>query len=416
MVIIFLWQFLAGQGFLFSNATVYDTNQKVLHEGRYLLVNGEGQLEAVGLESIPLPAGAKVIEDALIVPHLSDFYSLLQERGLGFDQDFEPGHLERMANAFLRLGIGAVRDPVFPPQAVTPALDVMEVYAQRGYLALQGGAGARFGLVLDPEEPLNFALERVPAKGPITLWWTSRGTSDRVRWNDHVSWLDSLLEALRARGQKVGAFVEGATSAELQALREFSIDFLEGVPTDFSAVTVANFPNTVWVPLLALNDKRYCAKDLEARMIAVKPLELYDFPTLERARGMVRQVQASMLDRCKVWQKQRPEYFAMVGKWIEAGGKVAVGSAGGHPFSFSGELHPEIELLQDLGMDSRQTLEALFMTTPLLMGVPDAYLRIGKPAHFIVYTGASAKDLPFGKAVSMNFSKGILTDVTSMKK
>lgn len=401
-----LFQIVLAQGYYFSNATVYDTQTQQLRPGMYLLVGETGRIEALGLAPISTPPGVEKIENCLILPHYSDFYSLLQERGLGFDQDLDLEHQKRMAETFRQLGIGSLRDPVFPPQGLSVALDFVEVFAQRGYLALQGSAGASFCVILDPKEPLEYVLEKLPSAGPITLWWTSRGTQLDIKWQQHKPWLAELVRVLHRRDQKVGAFVEGATEAEVKALAGMDLDFLEGLPDNLEALRVNLLGKMTWIPLLALNDKRYCADSLDARLISLKPLKLYDFPTLQRARGMVRQAQATMLDRCKVWKKRRPAMIEALQQWVANGGELGIGSAGGHPFSFSGELRPELGILAAAGLDEQTVLKALFVTTPNLLGSQKPAIKPGKPAHFIVYRNQTDGMNALGKPVDLNFSNG----------
>jgi len=409
-VLLFLGLTLA-QGYYFSDATIYDPVEKVLREEMHLLIGADGRTVALGFDAIPAPETATRIEGAWILPHYADFYLLLQERGLGLDEDLDPDHQRRIGEALRLLGIDQIRDPVFPAQGVSPLLKRFEVHAQRGYVDVVGGPGAAFGLVIDTEAPLATQMERLPKTGPITLWWTPRGRATPIRWPGHREWLVGFLEAVHARGQKAGAFVEGAREEDLLALRGLDLDFLEGMPDELSAVTVEDLPGLVWIPLLALNDKRYCAGDLDRRLKAMGHTKLYDQITLQRAHDMSRQVQAAMIDRCKVWERRRPAVVEVLERWIANGGKLAVGSAGGHPFSFSGELKPEIDAWKDLGVGQMLVLEGVFATTPTLMGEVKPFLRVGKPAHFIVYRNDKGLE-NLGTRVDINFYNGTVWETS----
>ena len=411
MTALLLLSLSLAQSYYFADSAVYDPVEKVLRQNMYLLVGDDGRTVALGFNSMPVPENAIRIEKALILPHYADFYLLLQERGLGLDEDLDPDHQRRIGETCRLLGLDQFRDPVFPAQGVSPLLNRFSIHAQRGYIDVVGGPGAAFGMVLDTEAPLATQLERLPKTGPVTLWWTSRGRSTPVRWPDHRDWLTQFLQAVHERGQKAGAFIEGAKQTDLSALEGLALDFVEGMPDELEAMTVSNFPGMVWVPLLALNDKRYCASALDGRLEAIGQTRLYDQITLQRAQDMSRQAQAAMIERCKVWKRRRPEVFEVAENWIAEGGLLALGSAGGHPFSFSAELKPEIEAWQALGMGPMQVLENVFATTPALLGGVKPFLRVGKPAHFIVYRQADGLER-LGTRVDINFFNGAVWETS----
>ena len=410
MTQIFFLGFCLLQGTYFSNATTYDAEKNELRQGLHVLLDDAGRIQAVGLKPIKVPRDAERIDEALILPHYADFYTLLQERGLGMDEDISLENQQRMAETLRQLGIDRLRDPIFPSAGLSAVMKPFSVHAQRGYLALQGAQGAAYGLVVDPAAPMDQTLAELPETGPITLWWTTYGSDEELKWVNKRDWVIQFVQALHGKKRVVGAFIEGAREKHLRALVGLNMDFLEGLPDETSFLTPESFPETAWVPLLALNDKRYCAADLHKRLIPLRALQLYDSATIERARAVSRQVQASLLDRCKVWRKRRPQVLAVANRWVEGRGELAVGSAGGHPFSFTGELLPEVQMLREAGISESALLKALFETTPALLGPIDNYLAVGKPAHFIVYRNGTEGLAVLGRPVDLNFSRGRLLE------
>lgn len=406
MTATFLLSFCLLQGTYFSNATTYDAATHTLRSGQHILLDEAGRVLAIGLEPIKYPQGAERIVDALVLPHYTDFYMLLQERGLGLDEDISFENQKRMAETLRQQGIDRFRDPLFPQSGVSAAVKPERAFAQRGYVTLQGAQGAGFGMVVDPTAPMTTTLDALPERGPITLWWTTHGADEVLKWQTQIIWVNQFIEALHQQGRKVGAFIEGARNDQLRSLAGLDFDYLEGVPDDTGFLTPANFPNRVWVPLLALNDKRYCAVDLHKRLVPLRKQQLYDEAIIERARAASRQVAAGMADRCKVWRKRRPDVLGVVRAWLAGGGELALGTAGGHPFSFTGELGPEIDLWKEVGISDQRLLKALFTTTPSLLEPVKPYLAVGKPAHFIVYRDGTAGLSVLGKPVDLNYTRG----------
>jgi hypothetical protein len=403
-----LWILLLGQGIYFENATVYDAKQRQMVGGMHISLNGEGTVEKVTGQSFSTPEGTIVVPNALILPHYSDFYSLTQERGLGFDQDVDSVNQAMLMNSYRRGGIFLVRDPMFPPEGIdTFFTQGVSVYAQRGYLDLEGGPAAEFAMVIDPLTPINILMDQLPETGPITLWWSSFGGERSVQWQAHLGFLTRLRDQLHRQGRKLGVYIQDATPAEIQLLENFPVDFVEGMPVDPSKAWQF-FGDAIWVPLASLNDKRYCARDLDDRMIDAANRGLYGRKMVSDVRQRLQGIHTEVRERCDIWQRRRRTTLSALTAWITQGGKLAIGSAGGHPYSFSGGIRMEIAVLAEFGAKESDLFKAVFEHTPQLIGPQPAYLKANLPAHFIVYLNQAQQPWHafVGKRVDYNFTAG----------
>jgi hypothetical protein len=381
-MLIFLSLVMGFGGFHFADATVYDQKIGALRVGIHVVLDDAGKVVWVTDEE-PASAGGKQIKGAVLLPHLADFYSLVQERGLGFDVDLDPAVQGRMSRYLRAAGIFKVRDPIFPPGGLEEEYwRETEVLAQRGYLEVKGGPSVHFSIVVDPDRP-DDPLD-LPPEGPVTFWWNDMGSGDPVVWRDHPLLVKDLIARFRASGRKVGANIQDARPDDVAALSRFSFDFYEGLPAE--GVDVDLFPSRlVWVPLAGLNDKRYCAKQLEQRLGRAKNLALYPMDDIAVVQDSLETIGYRLAERCGVWKKRRDKALAPLEAWLQKGGLVGVGSGGGHLFSFTAELAFELQTLERLGADQEQLLRAFFETTPGLLGDAKPYLKVGSPANFIVY-------------------------------
>lgn len=403
---LFVFLLLASSGKYFTQATVYDPQINGLREGMYVLVSKDGTVRKVS--SVPIPVNEEIptFSGQVLLPHFSDFYNLIQERGLGIDEDVNMANQARMARYLCRIGIHKVRDPIFPPIGLSPLMvEALNVYAGRGYLDLAGGPGESFCNLLDAAKGVDYALEQVPAGGPVTFWWTGHGTDLTVSWLKNEAYLKEIITAFKERGQSVGAYIQDAGVREMEALKSFPFDFYEGLPA--VTVDVNTWPkDVVWVPLAALNDKRYCAVDLGKRLERLYGLGLYEEADRAQAVKAESSVRSRISARCKVWRERRETTFEPLRQWIEAGGAIALGSAGGHSFSFSGDLSTELSTLEELGATQPALLEAAFVHTPKLLGDPLPYLTEGKPANFLVYESGGYWGSLVGTRVRWNYLNG----------
>ncbi len=397
---------LAGSGRYFSHATVYDPQIGGLREDVYVLVDGAGAVTQVGRTPLPVAADMVVEEGCLLLPPLSDFYTLMQERGMGKDEDIEPANQARLARYLCRIGVRHLRDPVFPPLAVAPVVDdLLDLTACRGYLELAGGPAEASALVVDPAQDLNELYERLTSRGPITLWWSTNATGKAVQWPRQRDFTAKLLAFFRGKGRPVGAYIQDAGPAELAELAAFEFDFYEGLPE--SGADVTQWPEqVVWVPLAALNDRRYCAWDLRGRLARMAGLGLYDAADHAQALKAVDSIQERISARCQIWREQRAATLAPLRRWLELGRKLGLGSAGGHSYCFSGDLKAELEILEELGASQSQLLAAAFQTTPALLGANDPYLVPGKPANFLVYRHRDHWGSLVGNKVDLRYVDG----------
>ncbi len=402
-----LLMLLAGSGRYFTHATIYDAQLGGLREDVYVLVNDAGVVTQVSRAPLPVAEGTQTEDGCVILPPLSDFYTLIQERGLGKDEDFEPANQARLARYLCRIGVRNLRDPVFPPLAVAPVVDdLVEVTACRGYLDLAGGPSAESALVVDPEQGLDYLYQRLPERGPITLWWSANATGKAVGWPSKRTFTSEMLAYFKSKGRIVGACIQDAGPAELAELAGFDFDFYEGLPA--SGADVSQWPErAVWVPLAALNDRRYCAWDLGGRLTRMEGLGLYEGRDHAQAVKAVDSVRDRISARCQIWREDRAVALAPLQRWLELGRKVGLGSAGGHSFCFSGDLNAELVLLEELGASQAQLLEAAFRTTPALLGVDEqTYLVPGKPANFLVYRRRGHWGSLVGTRVDLQYRQG----------
>lgn len=327
MLVLLLSSLWCG-GYYFSNATIYDPSLHSLREGAHILVDEKGRVAMVTLQAPTVPQSYKVVKDALVLPHYSDFYSLIQERGLGFDDNISADSQGRIARCLRAFGIHCLRDPVFPPSGLNddfqPALQIL---AQNGYLEMPGGPAAEFALLVKPETKVS-ALG-LSETGPITLWWTDVGTGKALEWPKNPELVNRLISHAHEKNQKIGCYIQDARPADMKALYAFDFDFYEGIPADGSRV--ADFPDKViWVPLAALNDKRYCARELNRNLAMVGHLGLYGALDLSSVEANLDSIRGRLSERCGIWKKRRPAVYASLREWIESDGRFAIGSAGGH--------------------------------------------------------------------------------------
>lgn len=407
---LFIFLMLLGQGLYFENATTYDVVTQQLVANQHVVIDDMGNVVAVSAAPIEQGAQAEmVVADALILPHFSDFYSLTQERGLGLDQDLDVVNQAMLMNNYRRGGVFLVRDPMFPAEGVDDMLTQgVALHALRGYVDLVGGPAADFSIVADPLLSPGALLNELPDEGPVTLWWTSLGGDVPLLWADHLDYIKRLRTLLREKNRKLGVYVQDATVEEVRLLEKLVVDFVEGMPAEPSKAW-RSFGDAVWVPLAALNDKRYCAKNLDDRMIDAANRGLYGRKMVSEVRERLRGIHVQMMERCDIWQKRRSEVLSSLTAWIAAGGKLGVGSAGGHPFSFSGDIRMEVSVLAEFGAKERDLFQALFQHTPQLIGSQPAYLQLNQPAHFIVFINDQNQAWHdfVGKRVDFNFTSGV---------
>ncbi len=398
-----LFMMLGFGGYHFSDATVYDPSLNSLREGIHIQLNERGLVEMTTDKPLPEKEGYDLIKNAVILPHFSDFYSLVQERGLGFDENINGETQGRMAHYLISGGFYGVRDPVFPNAGLEPVMSKhLKVFAQRGYVEVRGGPAQQFSLVLDPKgSPSDLDL---PEEGPVTLWWTEMGTEQAVLWPQYPDLVNDVISFFHSKNRKVGCYIQDASATAMERLYPFPFDFYEGIPG--GEVDVAKFPNVVWIPLASLNDKRYCARNLDKGLARAGEMKLYGSLDISRAEAKLDQVRQALADRCGIWKKRRDDTLKPLKDWIEKGGALGVGSSGGHMFAFTGDIRTELDLLEGLGASQPQLLKALFQTNPELLGLEKPYLKPGKPANFIVFQKGGFWGRLVGEKVDLNFVDG----------
>lgn len=399
----FLTLLMTYGGYYFADATIYDVNLGALRIQIHVVIDEDGKVVLV-TDKPPNNPEARRIEKAVLLPHLTDFYSLVQERGLGFDIDLDASVQARMHAHLQKVGVGALRDPVFPPGGLEP--DVwrgVRILSQRGYLEVKGGPSVHFSIVVDPDQP--DAPLNLPETGPITFWWSNLGPEDPVVWPNHPILVRQLIDRFHRAGHKVGAYIQDARPEELKSLYSFPFDFYEGLPAE--GVNIEDFPkDVIWVPLAGLNDKRYCAKNFKQRLGRIRNLLLYDQADIAVVEDRLDSIAYRIADRCGVWQKRRDKVLQPVADWIARGGKLGIGSGGGHLFSFTAEIAFELQTLERLGAEQKQLLRSLYSINPGLLGHAQPYLEVGRPANFVVYR----QDRFWGRliegVVDLNFVNG----------
>lgn len=394
-------------GIHFSDAVVFDSQQGALREHVDILVNDAGTVEMVAYKPIPSREGYEKIEQALILPPLTDFYSLVQDRGLGVDLDIDEKAQKHMAQYLLRLGFEAVRDPVFPTDALFEVWHPnQKVFAQAGYLELQGGPAAAFSLVVDPEKSVEDAASFFPAEGPVTLWWAPGGGRTEIRWPRHPEFLHALIETAHAQNRKIGAWVQDASAQDMAAFFSFPFDYFVGLPAAMPEIDDTVRADLVWVPLAGLNDKRYCAGFLAERLPELRKNGLFDSLKLARTQQRLDMIRGAVAERCGVWKRRRDSALKPVTDWVEGGGRLGLGSGGGHQFAFSGDIAGELQVLEYLDVPQSVLLAAVFKENRELLGLPKVTLAPGKPAHFLVWFEEALWTKRIGQAPDLIFFNG----------
>ncbi|CAM2008962.1 hypothetical protein [Acanthopleuribacter pedis] len=378
----------AEAGYYFSEATVLAPDGQSFAGPLYLLLNRRGKIELAAEKPINLPQKPPVVvEGALIVPHFVDGYSLIQERGLGGDDDETRTQQRAMARYLTALGVARVRDPIYPRSLLIPAWSGVTPVAQGGYLDMPDGGGAGFGVVLGDGETFAALAQRLPASGPITLWWRRPESGEPVPWTADLQRTRDLIHYFHAKGRKVGVWWQDARAPEIQLALSLPFDFFEGIPDYLNNNDLSLLYGRVWLPLAALNDRRYCADGLAESLPQLGHLGLYEDDMVRRVLGRVGEVKRRIGPRCTIWRERRPQVLAWLQQHLAAKQPVAVGSAGGHLFAFSGDIATELALWRELGADDGTVLRALYDHTPALLGMAPQRLKLtaGQDAHFVVY-------------------------------
>lgn len=404
-----MWLVFFGQGLYFENATLYQAADQAMVSGQHLLLDAQGRVVVLSETALQPQLDVEVVRDALILPHFSDFYSLTQERGLGVDQDLDVVNQAMLMNSYRRGGIYLVRDPMFPAEAIDGRFTQgIGLHAMRGYVDLPQGPSAEFSIVADPSLSVDALLMELPDTGPVTLWWTSYGGTAQVQWERNLGYVKQLRSKLHAQGRKLGVFVQDARASEIRMLEKLVVDFVEGMPAE-PGTAWPTFGEAIWIPMASLNDKRYCAKDLEDRMIDAANRGLYGRKMVGDVRERLRGIHVQVKERCEIWQKRRSEVLSSISAWAAAGGKLAIGSAGGHAFAFSGGIRMELAVLAEFGVKQIDLFSALFEHTPSLIGTQPEYMQLDQPAHFIVFLNPNQQPWHefVGKRVDYNFTAGV---------
>lgn len=386
-------------GYYFRDATVLAPDGQSFIGPLYLVLNRRGKIEIAADKPIHLDEKPTVeVAGALIVPHFVDGYCLLQERGLGGDSDEDRTVQRTMARYLTALGVARLRDPIYPRSLLVSAWQDVQVQAQGGYLDLPDGGGAGFGVVLQAGESFETLAQRLPADGPITLWWRRPDGENNVPWGADLARTRALITYFQQQGRKVGVWWQDARPPAIQQALSLPFDFFEGLPDHLTNTDLALLQERVWLPLAALNDRRYCAEGLLESLPRLGRLGLYEDDMVRRVQGRVGEVRRRIGPRCEIWRERRPQVLSWIKHHLSGGRPLALGSGGGHLFAFSGDLSAELALLRELGADDAALLAALYDHTPALFGMPAQRLRLtaGQDADFVVYRakGSDAWGLP----------------------
>lgn len=404
MILSLLFSITLFQDTYFADARVYEPSTNSFQTGIHLLLDDKGRVKIMAKNSLQA-TDSKVVRGATIVPHYSDFYSLIQERGLGNDKDIDEEAQRHMGSYLMKVGMGTLRDPVFPPAGVGVTLaDNLAIYASRGYLDLPHGPGEEISILLNPNEPVAEAFSALPAQGPITLWWTSYGSDTPLEWPRHDTFLKALIKAAHQREQNIGIYIQDATQLQVALAARYDFDFYEGMPKEMILESVPE--KVIWVPLASLNDRRYCASNFAESMERAGKLGLYSQEAVDQALRANDSVRERIAERCGVWRSRRDVVLDMVKNWLKADRPIGLGSGGGHMFAFTGDLRSELRLFAELQASDQQLLKSLFQTTPKLLKVKSPYLKPGKKANFIVYAHQNDWLDSVGSAVSHNYRDG----------
>ncbi len=379
---------LTEPGYYFRDTTVLASDGQSFTGPLFLVLNRRGKIEIAADKPITLAAKPIVeVSGALIVPHFVDGYCLLQERGLGGDDDEDRTVQRTMARYLTALGVGALRDPIYPRSLLVSSWQDVQVQAQGGYLDLPDGGGAGFGVVLQAGESFESLAKRLPADGPITLWWRRPEGKGDVPWSADLARTRALITFFQKQGRKVGVWWQDARAPAIQQALSLPFDFFEGMPDHLNNTDLSLLRERLWLPLAALNDRRYCAEGLQETLPRLGRLGLYEDDMVRRVQGRVGEVRRRIGPRCEIWRERRPQVLSWIKHHLGSGQPIALGSGGGHLFAFSGDLSAELAVLRELGAGDEALLGALFDHTPALFDLPAQRLRLtaGQDAHFVVY-------------------------------
>ncbi|MCI0566866.1 MAG: amidohydrolase family protein [Acidobacteria bacterium] len=238
----------------------------------------------------------------------------------------------------------------------------------------------------------------------------------------------SIVEAAHERGLPVAAHVAAATAVDLKIAVTAGVDSLEHMPGSWDPLGV---PDTLY-------STSGLVPEILARHITIVPTlsaevgetygpmisDLSDDPSLRlRLTPFQRHVLALNLEDFAHNSKRQAMAAAgrrrmqisleEIGRLHEAGVSLAAGSDAGSGFTFHGNLHTEIELLNQGGLSPLEAIRSATQESARLLGVLEdqGTVEVGKRADLLIVRGDPLKQLRLLRAVDRVVIAGRVVDV-----
>jgi len=411
----------------------------------WILLEG-GRIKIIGKAGgFPIPRGTKVVQarGETILPGLIDAHVHLGTSGVvGFTFSRPQSPAEEVFRRSLRSellgGVTQVRDlhmPLEIGQRLTkqleaePTLGARLIYAGLMMTAPEG-YGAPYAIQVDSPREGRLRVEESALAGAhvIKIAVTSRTLGKAAIPSMAPEVIGAIVEAAHARGLPVAAHVAGATAADLKNAISAGVDSLEHMPGNWDPLGV---PDTLYTTAGLV-------PEILARHITLVPTlsvevgetygpmlsELSEDPSLRlRLTPMQRQLMAANLEdfshnarrqaMAEAGRKRMEIFLQEIGRLHAAGVSLAAGSDAGSGFTFHGNLHTEIELLNRGGLSPLEAIRAATQVSARLLGVlqDEGTVEIGKRADLLLVRGDPLQDLQVLREVDRVVIGGKVVDV-----
>lgn len=411
----------------------------------WILLEGD-RIKRIGKAgSFPRPRGSEVVHarGETILPGLIDAHVHLGTSGVvsfTFVRPQSPAEevLRRSLRAELLGGVTQVRDLHMPLEVgrkltkqlkKEPTLGARLIYAGL-MLTAPEGYGAPYAIEVASPDEGRARVEELVLDGAkvIKIAVTSRTLKKAAIPSMAPEVVRAIVDAAHERGLPVAAHVAAATEADLRNAITGGVDSLEHMPGSWDPLGV---PDTLY-------STSGLVPEILARRITIVPTlsvevgetygpmipELSEDPSLRmRLTPKQREVLASNLEdfahnsnrqaMAEAGKRRMRILLEEIGRLHAAGVRLAAGSDAGSGFTFHGNLHTEIELLNQGGLTPLEAIRSATQESARLLGVLEdqGTVEVGKRADLLFVRGDPVKDLRVLRAVDRVVIAGRVVEV-----